>query len=65
MRRHDPLYQQACLRHAEPESRKRFRKPNSQVYVEFSNFQNIPTIGSSKESRQQMMLTAIVEARLE
>lgn len=60
-----PLPASLPQKHAEPKSRKKFRKPNPQVYVEVLNFQNILAIGSSKESRQQMMLRAIVVARLE
>lgn len=58
-----PLLASLPHKHAGLMSRKRFRRPNSQVYIEVLNFQNILTIGSSKESRQQMML--IMVARLE
>lgn len=62
---HSPLPASLLQKHAGPKSRKRFRKSNSQVYIEVLNFQNILTIGSNKESRQQMTLRAIVVARLE
>lgn len=46
-------------------NRKRFRRPNSQVYIEVLNFQNILTIGSREESSQQMILRATVVPKLE
>lgn len=65
MGNHCPLPASLPRKPAGPKSRKRLRKSNSQVYVEVLNFQNILTIGSNKESRQQMTLRAIVVARLE
>lgn len=43
-------------KHTRPKSKSRFTRPNSQVYIKVLNFQNILIIGSSKESKQQMIL---------
>ena len=60
-----PLPANLPQKYARLKNRKRFRRPNSQVYIEVLNFQNILTIDSLEESSQQMIFRAIVVARLE